>query len=181
MLYPNELIPNSTETFIVNKEKIEIPKCLVEFKKWTGQPIQNTFGNKPLLDFDGKPMFAELLIMNLFLKNGWNSRWVETYGKRTLKPIYLSDWIDDIYKNQIDRPIESLPIQELLNKLAEKNSSNFGGCWDVLAWKDEYLIFAESKRSKKDFLQSTQNKWINASFEVGLDRENFLMVEWKTK
>ncbi|WP_417600473.1 hypothetical protein [Owenweeksia hongkongensis] len=165
----------------MNNEKIDIPKCHVQFKRWTGQPIQNTFGNKPLLDFNGKPMFAELLIMNLFLQNSWNSRWVETYGKSKLKPIYLNNWIDDKYKNQIDKPIENLYIQTLLNKIAEKNGSNFGGCWDVLAWKNEYLIFVESKRSKKDFLQSTQNKWLKAGFEVGLKRENFLMVEWKLK
>ena len=178
MLYPNKLIPNSTELFSVDGNNIEIPKAVVQFKKWEGKPIGNTFGNKPLLDYEGKPMFAELAIMNTFEKNGWESRWVEPYGRPKLSPLYLQEWADSNLKEQVDHPIENKEIQRLLDRIAKANNSRFGGCWDVLAWKDEFLIFAESKRSKKDFIQSTQNEWLNAAFEVGLKRENFLMVEW---
>ncbi|MFZ6053271.1 hypothetical protein [Halocola ammonii] len=178
MLYPNELIPNSTEMFSVDGTNIVIPKTIVKFKKWRGKPIENTFGNKPLLDFEGSPMFAELAIMKTFTKDGWESRWIEPYGRPKLSPFYLEEWTDSALKDQVDQPIENKEIQELLKRIAEKNNSKFGGCWDVLAWKDEHLIFAESKRSKKDFIQSTQNQWLNAAFKVGLRRENFLMVEW---
>jgi hypothetical protein len=50
-----------------------------------------------------------------------------------------------------------------------------------LAWKGSDVIFAESKRSRKDFLQSTQNKWINSAFKKGLKSKNFIIVEWKTR
>lgn len=181
MQYPNDLKPNSTEQFLIKNEIIKIPKCITEFESWNGQPIQNTFGNKPLLEYDGKPMFPELVIMNIFNKNGWNSRWVETYGKPKLKPIFLDDWADDSYKNQIHKPIDDIAIQMLLQDISTINDSNFSGCWDVVSWKGDFIIFTESKRIKKDYLRQTQNGWLNAAFDIGLSSENFLMVEWKTK
>jgi len=125
-------------------------------------------------------MFAELVIMNIFLNAGWNTRWVETYGKPKLAPIYLKDWIDDTYKNQKNIPIEDSEIQGLLNTIAKVNDNTFGGCWDVFAWKDDFIIFAEAKKSKKDALRPSQNKWIVSAIRAGLKRENFLVVEWET-
>jgi len=179
MLYPNELIPNATESFIIDNAVVEVPKCIVQFDKWDGIPLQNTFGNKPVLKFNNKPMFAELIIMNIFHDADWNSRWVETYGKPKLAPIYLTEWIDDTYKNQNGKPIEDSKIQGLINSIAKENDNTFGGCWDVFAWKEDFIIFAEAKRSKKDALRSTQNKWINSVMRAGLKRENFFVVEWE--
>lgn len=178
MNYPKIFEPNSFENFEIDGRIIQVPKVNVEFKEWNGKLLENNFGGKPIINHDDKPMFAELAIMNIFIENGWNSRWIERYGKPKMSPIHLTEWIDEPFKNQKHKPIDNKLIQVLLNAIAKNNDNNFGGCWDVVAWQNDNLIFAESKRSKKDFIQSTQNKWINSAFEIGLIEENFLMIEW---
>ena len=76
MNYPDILQPNSFEKFVIDENEILIPKCNIEFMKWKGEPLKYTFGGKPILDFENKPMFAELVIMNIYLNSGWNSRWI---------------------------------------------------------------------------------------------------------
>ena len=180
MEYPKILTPNFLENFEFNGQIVQIPKVIVEFTAWNGIPIENTFGNKPLINFNGKPMFAELAIMNIFIENSWNAKWIETYAKPKMNPIYLSEWIDKPFKNQKNDSIDNKLIQIVLNAIAKNNGDNFGGCWDVVAWKNDKIIFAESKRSKKDSIKTTQNKWLKSAFEIGLTEENFLIVEWKT-
>jgi hypothetical protein len=177
MVYPNIFKPIELEPFFINGKSINIPKCIVRFDKWTGQPIQNTFGGKPLISVDNKPMFAELAIMTHFINAGWNARWVETYGRHS-GPIFLTDWKDDKYKNQINMPILDERILNLLASMAKLNGNSYSGCWDTLAWKDNDFIFAESKRWKRDSIRSTQANWLTAGLQYGLNLDNFLIVQW---
>ena len=181
MKYPSILVPDSFENFIVNEKIVQIPKCRIELNNWKGIPLNFTFGGKAVVDFENSPMFAELAIMNMFKNDGWNSRWIETYGKPKLKPIFLTGWIDENYKSQINNPVDSTKVEGLLNLIAQNNKNNFSGCWDVIAWKNDDIIFAESKRMKKDSIRTTQNKWLESSLISGFTEENFLLVEWNSK
>lgn len=40
---------------------VEIPKLIFAFQEWKGTPIKNTYNNKPVVDCDGRPFFAEKL------------------------------------------------------------------------------------------------------------------------
>lgn len=179
MIYPDTLQPNGTEQFIIDGKIIDIPKCIVMFEKWKGVPVLEAFGGKPVLDFDNKPVFAEIAIMLTFQNDGWETRWVETYGKKD--PILLADWKDDKYKNQVHQPFQDKTIITLLNSIAEINNNTFSGCWDVVAKKNEQILFAESKRTKKDSIRSSQVSWLAAGLKYGLKPQNFLMVQWDFK
>lgn len=181
MKYPEKLIPNSFERFEITGKEISIPKCRIEFDKWNGVPLKNSFGGKPCVNLNDCAMFAELAIMNLFIQSGWKARWVETYGKSKLNPIHLSAWNEEGFKHQVHHPIDDEFIQNSLNEIAHINEFNYGGIWDVVAWKNQDIIFAESKRHKKDYIQSTQSKWLKSAFEFGLTEDNFLMIEWDFK
>lgn len=177
-MYPKFLQPSDVELFNVNGKTIEIPKCIVTFEKWTGQPVTDTFAGKPIVSVDNKPMFAELAIMKDFIKEGWKARWIETYGKSKKEPIYLTEWKDDKYKNQIHIPIADKKILILLAEIAKQNTNSYSDCWDVLAWKDEMVIFAESKRKKKNSIRTTQINWLAAGLKYRLNINNFLVVQW---
>jgi len=151
------------------------------FDKWTGQPLSETFGGKPIVSFDNKPMFAELAIVNHFSSYGWDARWMETYGRGKKGPICLSAWKDDKYKNQIHNPILTEKIVNLCASIGKANCNSYSGCWDVLARKDDHILFAESKRAKKDKIRQTQNNWLAAAFACGLSTRNFLVVQWDIK
>ena len=180
-MYPKFLTPTEVEIFKIGEETYEVPKCIVKFEKWNGEPVKETFGGKPIVNVNEKPMFAELAIMEHFIAEGWESRWIETYGKSKSEPICLSEWKDEKYKNQVHNPIENETILTLLKEISTENENSYSGCWDVLGWKDSRIIFAESKRTKKDSIRSTQNNWLNAGLKSGLKLNNFLIVQWDLK
>ena len=138
-MYPESLAPSSVEKFIINDGIIEIPKCFLTFDKWIGEPINETFGGKPIVSFGNKPMFAELAIMNHFVADGWNARWIETYAMNNAGPIYLTEWKDDKYKKQVHKPISDVQIQKLLGAIAKKKFQFLfwllGRAW-MERWKD---------------------------------------------
>lgn len=168
-----------SETFVLKDREIQIPKCKTSFNLWQGNPITNTFGGKPLIDVNGKPMFAELAIMHLFLEDGWDARWLESYGRGQRNIVCLAEWADLPYSQQTECLIENETIMNTLRGIAELNGGNFNGCWDVLAWKGDRIIFAESKRLKRDKIRDTQTRWLDAALRYGLKPENFLVVEWE--
>jgi hypothetical protein len=69
-------------------------------------------------------------------------------------------------------------IIKLLENIATQNGNSYSGCWDVLAWKADKVLFAESKRVKKDSIRSTQTKWLESALKCGLSEKNFLVVQW---
>jgi len=177
-MYPELLSPTEIEVFYLENKEIKVPKCIVKFDKWTGNPIKETFGGKPIVCVNSEPMFAELAIMTYFTMSGWESRWIETYGKSNKAPIYLSGWKDDKFKNQICDPIADKNITKLLSDIAKCNNNSYSGCWDVVGWTDDKIIFAESKRVKKDKIRQTQINWLSSGLKFGLKEDNFLIVQW---
>ena len=93
--YPKTFIPDSIEFFEIERKEVQIPKSNVLFEKWTDSSIENTFGGKTLLNVDSKPSFAELAIVDLFIKEGWGARWICTYGRGKQNPLFLKEWKDD--------------------------------------------------------------------------------------
>lgn len=177
-MYPAKLIPTDIERFELNEGAIEIPKSILTFDKWNGQPVKETFGGKPIVMVDNKPMFAELAIMKTFISDGWDARWIETYARANREPICLTEWKDDVYKNQNHVPILDVDIKKLMVEIAKFNLNSYAGCWDVLAWKNGSVIFSESKRRKKDSIRESQNNWLAAGLKYGLMPQNYLIVEW---
>ena len=177
-MYPNLLQPNSTEDFVISGKTIKIPKCIIQFKKWNGVGLKETFGGKSVIDMNGKPMFAELAIMNLFIQSGWKAVWVETYARLKKDPFYMSVWdFEKTYKNQTHSLLLEKEMSEMLAKISEIKGS-YSGCWDVLGWNNKQIIFAESKRMKKDSIRQTQIGWLEAGLKYGLHLENFMVVQW---
>ena len=61
-------------------ETVRLPICRPTFSLWKGVPAGFDFGSKPVLEYKGESYFAELIILNLLLEDGWEGVWVETYG-----------------------------------------------------------------------------------------------------
>ena len=179
-MYPDVFIPTSFEDFTIRDSLIKVPKCLVRFEKWEGVPVKNTFGGKAVVGLDGKPMFAEMAIAKTFIAAGWQARWIETYGKSNIQPICLSDWKDDTYKSQVHDAINDEKILAMLAGIVAINKG-YSGCWDVLAWKGDKVLFAESKRKGKDRMRDTQRGWLAACLEYGMKEDDLLVVEWDMK
>lgn len=100
------------------------------------------------------------------------------YGRGKQNPLFLEEWKDDKLVNQNNYLINEIWVKDLLNKISLSNDNSFSGCWDVVAWKNDNIIFAESKRMKKDSIRKTQNNWLEAGLKNGLSESNFLVIQW---
>ena len=170
MHYPSLLTPTSIEKIELPSGKVvPIPKVNLLFKKWTGKPVSDTYGNKLILSFNGKPAFAELAILNIFQENGWCGVWVDTYGRK----YRTSFWP----KKEIEIPFQQ---RQLLQEIYQRASSN-KGCYDVFCWKEATYLFTESKRQGHDKIRDAQRQWTEAAIDCGLPLSAFLLVEWSVK
>ncbi|WP_022821680.1 hypothetical protein [Hymenobacter norwichensis] len=88
--YPSLLRPTTTEAFTSAERVLTVPKVELQLRRWGGAPISHTFGNKPLIDFGGRPVFAELCVYELARLSGWQARWVETYGAGAMTPHHFT-------------------------------------------------------------------------------------------
>ncbi|HEX8399953.1 MAG TPA: hypothetical protein VF644_21160 [Pyrinomonadaceae bacterium] len=168
-MYPKNLEPNSFETIrLFSGEEIQIPKATPCFEKWSCETLADTYGNKTILNFNGEAVFAELAILRIFQKEGWSGVWVDTYRRKYRTEYWNSTTV-------IDLPSDKKMILDNIYKVA----GSIKGCWDVFCWKEESIIFAESKRLSKDKIRETQIRWLEAALNYGLNKEtSFLIVEW---
>ncbi|RYY18670.1 MAG: hypothetical protein EOO36_07625 [Cytophagaceae bacterium] len=180
--YPSLLRPTTSELLASEDGMVAVPKTELLLRKWQGAPIADSFGGKPLLDFAGRPVFAELAAYELFRLSGWEARWVETYGAPATNPRCYTDWLPNLPSSsrraQVHSPIGHEGVWAQMRRVAAANKNTFAGCWDVVGWHDDTLLCVELKRHKKDRLQTTQPRWLAAGLRAGLRPENFLLVEW---
>ncbi len=166
-LYPEQLMPETVENLhLPSGLDVQIPKATPVFRPWSGEFTGDTYGSKPLLDIDGIPMFAELAILRLFQKDEWNGVWVDTFRKK-----YRTSWGEE---GMVRLSRDKLQFLKAIHQRAGSAS----GCFDVFCWKDDSVVFAESKRRSKDEIRQTQLAWLEAAMHTGLDASAFLIVEW---
>jgi len=167
-----QLKPSDNESiFLPSGKEILVPKCKLLLNLWTGAPIQNTYGGKAVINFNGDPLFAELVILKLLQQEEWSGVWVDNYRKR------FRDGLPEKENNSVTLPKKQAYI---IDSIKNKNGT-LKGCWDVFAWKNEKIIFVESKRKSKDTIRTTQKKWAETVLSMGYPVETLLLVEWDLK
>ena len=168
MNYPELLKPALAHRIeLPSRGMVEVPKTTPIFRKWTGEMPSDTFNRKPVLEFDGEMVFAELAILRIFQKAGWEGRWIDSYRHRYLTsywPIVTSD----------------LPREETISdwQAIRATANCKSGCFDVFCWRDDTFLFIEAKRKAHDKTRATQHRWLQAALDRGLSLESFLIAEW---
>lgn len=176
-MLPTALTPSNTLSVTLPEGPIALPLCRAQFTRAAVTDGVHTFGGKTLLEVDGRAQFAEVAILLLFEEAGWQGRWLETYPYRK-NPRHWRAWNGAGPNEQTHVPIEEDWVRERLFAIAAANGGYFSGCWDVVAWKDGRLVFADAKEAKKDRLRPSQLRWVAAAVECGSAVEDFLVVEW---
>ena len=177
-MFPAALLPTDTLPLSLSHGSVHVPLCRPRFVAYAGNEKADTFGGKGLLLVDGKPQFAEVAILRAFQGSGWQGRWLETYPYRK-NPRHWIEWKPGGSRAQEHVPIAEAWVNEKLQAIAQANGGYFSGCWDVVAWKNDRLVFAESKKRKKDAMRGTQVRWLEAALRCGCALEDFLVVEWE--
>jgi hypothetical protein len=167
MQYPAILEPVGVETIRLPSGKvISVPKAKPHFRRWLGQPLEDTYGNKPVLDVQGLPAFAEILILGVFRKHGWDGVWVDTFRKKFRTECYPM--------NEVALP----PAPQQVYGHIFRRAGSRAGCWDVFCWHGGEYLWAEAKLGGRDRLRKSQANWLNAAMKEGFGPSSFLVVEW---
>jgi hypothetical protein len=150
-------------------EAVLVRKCVLMFRRWQGPPPVDSYGGKACVDLDGEPLFAELAILRLLNRSAWAGVWVDTYRRRFLERMPTQNTI-----------ASKLPAarQACFDAICAANGGSRSGCWDVFAWRGDEVLFAESKRQKRDRMRETQYRWLQAAVRTGLSKDSFVVVEW---
>jgi hypothetical protein len=132
-MIPEALRPTSIEPFQISPSTVVgVPKTLPTFATWRGPSIPNTYGGKVVLEFAGEPLFAELVILRHFQREGWQGAWIDTYRRRTL--------------SGIDQVSEIPPGPRARLTAISGHAGSSSGCFDVYVWRGDTFMFAEAKR-----------------------------------
>lgn len=62
--------------------------------------------------------------------------------------------------------------------IAEANGT-WGGTFDVVAWRDDHLLFTDLKRRGRDTIRSTQRQWLSSALSLGFNIDSFQVLEWE--
>jgi hypothetical protein len=166
--WPENLSPSASEPVeLPDGVSVVVPKTNPTFRRWSGRPLGDTFGNKTVLDFEGRPAFAELAILWSFIATGWDGVWVDSYGKRHLR---------EFWPVPVSREIP--PEQHQLLREITSGAAGHGRPWDVFCWSEAGVIFAEAKRKGRDPIRPTQIAFLTSALHLGLPISSFLIVEW---
>lgn len=150
---------------------IELPQCGPTFETWRGGPVFS-YGRKPLLTWDGKPIFAELLVLRLLQQCGWEGVWASPYGGEK----YVTGMPSDSMMRGVTTSLHADKIR-LLDDIRRASSQRTGGCFYILAWRGPDILFCKCKRKGKDVLRPTQLAWIESASRV-VPIQSLLLVEW---
>jgi hypothetical protein len=145
---------------------VRVRKATPAFQMWRGPKPADTFGGKAVLDYCGNPLFAEQYTLRMLQADGWSGVWVNSYRRE-----YLASY----------EPREQVALPAIRQKALSRIAGNDAfpsGCWDVFAWRDDRILFAECKRASKDAMRPSQRRWLEKALAAGVALETFLIVEW---
>ena len=175
MILPAQLIPTEKQGIpLPSGATAALPVCHPVFLRWNDKPPAFDFGGKPIINDGGKPVFAELALLNLFCASGWDGVWVETFGGTHFLREMPSGWKLAPHHGAV--PKEKDDLLRAIWKIARTTA-----CFDIFAWNDTELIFCEAKQERKDRLTGAQHKFIEGALQCGVPSDSLLIAEWKFK
>jgi len=149
--------------------EVEVTRRLVAFEEWKGDRpnLPRIWSRKGYLNYEGEALFAELVIRRMLEKEGWESVWVNNFGRK--------EFLKGLPRTRSFGL--SLHAQETFDRIVERNGGR-QGCWDVFAFRDGQKVFVEAKRARKDHIKKSQRAWLEAARDVGVPLDAFSVVEW---
>jgi len=159
---------HGTETFVLPTGKeCQIRKVSLQFKRWTQPVLFDTYNGKPVVEYNARPMFAEVAVVLELKSQGYDTAWVDSYRNKFWQAM-PSPGTDVFLDNELGMAY---------NRIKAINGRR-GGCWDIMAIKGTELIFAELKLIAKDRIRDNQVKWLESALTAGYKPKQFLIVEW---
>jgi hypothetical protein len=147
--------------------------------------LPSTYNVKPLIDWNGVPLYAELAILEIVKDNGWEGVWVDSFHRKFLDCMPAGRNLSVELPGNVAEEIQE--IRSIYWRIsaqhrdAKLSNRGFGGSWDILCWKGDKLLFIEAKRKFKGHIQQSQAAWLMAVLACGKKASSFRIAEWTMK
>src|ERR1700680_1003403 len=157
----------ASETLMLTSGAVEVSRWSWRFPSWAGVPPKDTYGGKAVVDCEGSPVFVELAMIHVLRDHGFDwAVWVDNYRRR--------------FRDAMPPAVCELPTHArvLYDRIATINGGR-RGCWDILAWNKEGVLFVECKRRGKDRMTLNQRTWLESALKAGLHLDRFAICAWE--
>jgi len=162
---------------LASGQKEAVRKASPGFPVWAGEPPGSNYGGKPVVDFQGRPAFAELRILYTVDDAGWSGVWVTHAGGREKHR-------RGFWGTQEDFTVPA-EVLHFLGEIRRERGDTSKGTWDIVCWpkatdhpQNTDLRFIESKWGGKDTIKTDQIEWYRRVRNAGVSRDAFLVIEW---
>jgi hypothetical protein len=175
-------IPADRETIrLFSGREVDVTKWCPSFEKWTGSPIKKTL-RKPVIKFEGRPLFAELATLRLLQKQGWDGVWVSPFHRGKCYSDLPERMPPRVLPEARRQMLDRVEVRaDMFARAYERRRApnRWSGCWDVYAWRGTELRFLELKRARSgDRVRANQKLWLEAAIREGVALDAFVFVEW---
>jgi hypothetical protein len=132
---------------------------------WTDAPPREAgvIPNKRLYALDGSPIYAELLVVRLLERAGWNAAWRKT-------------WNGVAYWRDVSEKVE---LGALASSIVEQvtRQAGYEGSWDIVAWRARELRLLCSRPAGGQRVTAYMADWLDAALRMGVPLGCFAVVE----
>ena len=164
----------------------DVAGVYLRLPQWQGEPFVDDLGRKAaaMVELEGEHLLAEIAVLRLLEREGWEGRWVNTQGGKGEVWKFLTRWDDVPRDQQRTRNIEESEPRQVLAKIASSRKKRYNGCWDVYAWRGGEFAFLQTRRgapSATDEVKGDQVDWLHTALLFGDERirqESFVFVNW---
>ena len=170
---PEELVQVEDLPFDLERRgRVSIPCYHVEFNANPGKSgigLDRGYSMKPLVVVEKQAMFAEIAVLTLFTKRGWDGVWADAFHRKYFNRM----------PNQSKGASLATYINQTLTRIAENNGQSRSGCWDVILWVDRTLLFVQLKSlAVGEEIKPARIGWLDAALKTGFSPSQFMVVEW---
>ena len=152
--------------------RVSIPRYHVEFNANPGKSgigLDRGYAMKPLVVVEKQAMFAEIAVLSMFTKLGWDGVWADAFHRKYFNKM----------PNQSKGASLATYINQTLTRIAENNGQSRSGCWDVILWVDRTLLFVQLKSlATGEEIKAARIGWLEAALKSGFSPSQFMVVEW---
>jgi hypothetical protein len=154
------------------KRSVDVLTMLRREQPWPGVEPESfrVVPKKPALQFNGRPIWAEFILLRLLERDGWKGAWIKNWGGRAF-------WRDVL--EICDLPSSA---RAQFHQIEKRAGGRGGGCWDIFVSRGDELLFIESKqRGGGDRVRENQAIWLESALDEDIPIESFAIVEWTSR
>jgi hypothetical protein len=123
-----------------------------------------TVPNKTAVDWQGAALYPEFAIVRRLESAGWGAAW-------------RKNWHGEAFWRAISETMDVPPrVLAVFERVADVAGA---GAWDILAWKDDQIVFIESKQYGSDKLTPNQLRWLEVALDQGASIDSFAVFEYR--